>query len=800
LQGQRNFSPLTSLPAYSYYAISGGLAATAQAASGMLTHAEIRNSAGIGSSGQVTFMRKNFASSNGSFIVHFILLPSLMTLAILVIFQNLAAGTGMATASPAGARLLTASPAERYAEKIAALVHSQNLAALASLARPAETTSDIAVINRWRQNYVTMMSKARMTNQKLYTKYLATGRKDYQAKKLIPAFEYMLTAYGFSTDKAAFKNKPWVQALTRDIAAKAAGYDHQQRWLESMQLYNQLNGMYRISRTYHRDLRRAVRRTMLLATYTPKEFFAMQRKLAHDKTFTKPSVTPKPKIKSEEQNHAPVYSRWQHTVKGIHQDMLVESLELTEHEWVLPITYNTLLTGGLDMIKLMTQTPMLADTFPGLKNTTESDKFAKEIDTLLERTASGKTIDTLGMIRLWSELVTVDQNTVKIPLPVLIKEFTEGCMEKTDKYTMPFWPSQVQGFDKEMEGQFGGVGIQIRPDNGLLQVISPLSGTPAYRAGIQAGDVIVTVDGQNIMGLGINTVIRRIMGTPGTKVVLGIRRGTDPKLLIFPLKRAIIHVRSIKGFARNPATGKWRFMIDPKEGIAYVRVTQFQADTAVQLKKVLKRLLKQHMHGLIIDLRYNPGGYLDTAVRMCNMFISQGTILSTRGRTAEPEAWSAQGSPLIPPDMPVILVVNQDSASASEIFSGCLHDHHRALIVGHRTYGKGCVQNVIPIGEHRTAEFKLTEQYYYLPDGECIQRQPHARNWGVQPNVAVWFSPLQLQQLQATWLNDDLIPTPGKAAAKPDPFTIKVPPQKDFDTQLDTAEMLMRLQLLKYYH
>ena len=266
-------------------------------------------------------------------------------------------------------------------------------------------------------------------------------------------------------------------------------------------------------------------------------------------------------------------------------------------------------------------------------------------------------------------------------------------------------------------------------------------------------------------------------------------------------------------------------MIDPKEGIAYVRVTQFQADTAVQLKKVLKRLLNEHMHGLIIDLRYNPGGYLDTAVRMCNMFISQGTILSTRGRTAPPEAWSAQGSPLIPPNMPVILVVNQDSASASEIFSGAMRDHHRALIVGHRTYGKGCVQNVIPIGEHDTAEFKLTEQYYYLPDGECIQRQPYARVWGVKPNVAVWFSPLQLQQLQATWLNDDLISGvapprpisrskmkatqlnndivsgPGKPSLTPtSPFAFKVPPQKAFDTQLDTAEMLMKLQLLKYYH
>jgi carboxyl-terminal processing protease len=745
-------------------------------------------------------MRKRNPTAVGAFTIHYGMLPGLLALCALVLLITSAVDKTHAAAPAANAALITASPAETYAEKVSALVHTQNLAALAALAPPAATTSDAAMINRWRQQYVTTMAKAREENKKLYKKWLATAKKDYAAKNLIPAFEYTLTAYGFSTHKAAFKKQPWVARLTAQIAAKAAQYDRQHRWLESLQLYNQLNGMYRISRKYHRDLHRVVRRTMLLATYTPKQFFAMQEKMAKDHAFKKPSTAPKGKIKEEQQNQAPVYSRWQHTVEGIHQDMLVESLELTERDWVLPITYNTLLTGGLHMVQLMTQTPMLADTFPGLNDRAQRDEFDAEIHTLLQRTASKKPIDTLGMIRLWSELATVDQSTVKLPLPVLIKEFTEGCMEKTDKFTMPFWPSQVQGFNKEMEGQFGGVGIQIRMDNGLLQVISPLSGTPAYKAGIQAGDVIVTVNGQNMMGLGINTVIRKIMGKPGTRVVLGIRRGTNPKLLIFHLKRAIIHVRSIKGFARNPQNGKWRFMIDPKEGIAYVRVTQFQADTAVQLKKVLKRLLREQMHGLIIDLRYNPGGYLDTAVRMCNMFISQGTILSTRGRTAPPEAWSARGSPLIPPDMPVILVVNQDSASASEIFSGAMRDHHRALIVGHRTYGKGCVQNVIPIGEHDTAEFKLTEQYYYLPDGECIQRQPYARVWGVKPNVAVWFSPLQLQQLQATWLNDDLISSPGKLSAKPSPFAFKVPPQKDFDTQLDTALILMKLQLLKYYH
>ena len=308
-------------------------------------------------------MDKRNRSAVGAF--NFGLLPGLLALVALILLITLVADQTQAAAPAANAALITASPAEAYAEKVSALVHSQNLAALAALAPPTEATSDAAMINRWRQQYVTIMSKARAENLKLYKKWLTTGEKDVKANNLIPAFEYMLTAYGFSTHKQAFKKQPWVRALTAKIAAKAAQYDQQHRWLESLQLYNQLNTMYRISRKYHRDLHRVIRRTMLLATYTPKEFFAMQEKMAKDHAFKKPSTAPKGKIKEEQQNQAPVYSRWQHTVEGIHQDMLVESLELTEHDWVLPITYNTLLTGGLKLVRLMTRTPMLADTFPG---------------------------------------------------------------------------------------------------------------------------------------------------------------------------------------------------------------------------------------------------------------------------------------------------------------------------------------------------------------------------------------------------------------------------------------------------
>ncbi len=196
-------------------------------------------------------MLKRNRSAVGAFTFNFGLLPGLLSLAALILLITSVANKTHAAASPQTAALVAASPAEVYAEKVSGLVHSQNLAALAALPPPPAATTDAAMINRWRQEYVTTMLKQRAENQKLYTKWLTTGQKDFKANKLIPAFEYMLTAYGFSQQKAAFKKQPWVQSLTAKIAAKAAQYDKQHRWLASLQLYNQLNTMYRISKGKH---------------------------------------------------------------------------------------------------------------------------------------------------------------------------------------------------------------------------------------------------------------------------------------------------------------------------------------------------------------------------------------------------------------------------------------------------------------------------------------------------------------------------------------------------------------------
>ncbi len=710
---------------------------------------------------------------------------------------------------PVDAVVPPASPAVAYAQRVSALVRRQDVAALVHLAAPRTSSARLARLQGWKKRYVRVMLKMAAQRRRVFTQQSTQSQKLLHAGKIVPAFEHMRAAYAFALHHPAFKRLAWVRQLSTQVAHQAAVYVRRQRWLEALELYSQLNAMYRISRRYHRPMQRLLHRSVLLAEYTPRQFYHMR--MQAEKLMLEPAVPPatRPAVKKPAPTTrvAPiVFPRWQHAVQGIKQDMLLQTLELAEHRWVFPLTYNRLVVGGIHMLELFPTTPLLARTFSGLRNRAADARFSALLKRQLARAEAKTPLDSTAMIHLWRAIRRANHSTVRLPRPVLVKEFTDGALDQLDPFTEVFWPSDVPNFEKMMEGTFGGVGIEIRQDNGLLRVISPLNRTPAYYAGIQAGDLIVTVNGRSIMGMSLDAAIRAIMGPPGTYVNLGIRRGNNPQLLSFRLRRAQIRVASVDGFKRNPVTGQWRFMIAPTSRIGYIRVTQFQQNTAAELAAAWRHLARHRVRGLIIDLRYNPGGLLETALRMCNMFLPAGTILSTKGRTQPRHVWTADGNPLVPPSIPLVVLVNQDSASAAEIFSGSMKDLHRALIVGHQTFGKGSVQNLIPLGANAQALIKLTMAHYYLPDGECIQRLPHAATWGVEPNVRVPFSPWQMGLLQRTWEQKDILPPHRSAssASSPPPSTRPATTrptgrgrlaERSFDTQLDTALLLLRLQL-----
>jgi carboxyl-terminal processing protease len=316
----------------------------------------------------------------------------------------------------------------------------------------------------------------------------------------------------------------------------------------------------------------------------------------------------------------------------------------------------------------------------------------------------------------------------------LVEAAIRGLLRELDPYSDYIDPEELKQFQTTVDAEFGGIGIQVTIEAGQLKVMSPLVGTPAYRAGLIAGDHIVEIDGKSTAHITIDEAVRRLKGEPETSVTLTIIHPGRTARETVTLKREVIHIETVLGDRRKP-DDSWDFMLDKAHGIGYIRLTGFSRDTASELEKALEELREQKFHALILDLRFNPGGLLTSAIEISDLFISSGRIVSTKGRNAGERVWEAQKEGTFE-GFPMVVLVNRYTASASEIVSACLQDHKRAVIMGERTWGKGSVQNVIPLEEQRSA-LKLTTASYRRPNGHNIHRFPDAKEsdeWGVMPN------------------------------------------------------------------
>lgn len=329
----------------------------------------------------------------------------------------------------------------------------------------------------------------------------------------------------------------------------------------------------------------------------------------------------------------------------------------------------------------------------------------------------------------------VDRNYVKeVGRRELIEAAVKGVMSRLDPYSVYIGPEELSQFRSTVESEFGGIGIHISTEDGDLRVLSPIYGTPAYRAGVQAGDRILEIDGKSTEGLLPDDAIARMKGKEGTRVTLTLVHPATTKREKVTLLRERIHVETVLG-DRRKTDDTWDFMFDRPSGIGYLRVTAFSRDTASELRKALQDLQVQKCRGLIVDLRFNPGGLLSSAIEVSNLFISKGRIVSTKGRNTPERVWDAHQEGAFE-GFPVVILVNRYSASASEIVSACLQDHKRAVIMGERTWGKGSVQNIIELENGRSA-LKLTTAAYCRPSGRNIHRFPDSKEadvWGVLPD------------------------------------------------------------------
>ena len=350
--------------------------------------------------------------------------------------------------------------------------------------------------------------------------------------------------------------------------------------------------------------------------------------------------------------------------------------------------------------------------------------------------------DNDKFIEVFEKVLSLNSATVELPEQVLIAQFADAALSVLDPYTVMIWPKQVQNFEKTMTYEFTGIGIEITKQKGLLTVESLLPDTPAYNSGLDAGDVIEKVDSIETKDMTLTCAVDKITGPKGTKVTLTVRREGEEKTRDITITRARITVPTIRGWQRTEQ-GNWLYMIDDKNKIGYVRITSFTERTSSDLEKVLGELETEGLKGLILDLRFNTGGLLDSAVEVVDKFIKEGPIVRTERGFGRGLVFETAHEENTHPDYPLVILLNYSSASASEIVGGALADpqYNRAILVGVRTHGKGSVQGIThyPGGG---AQLKYTMAYYHLPSGQRVESQEAMKkkgrkDWGVGPHIEV---------------------------------------------------------------
>jgi carboxyl-terminal processing protease len=303
----------------------------------------------------------------------------------------------------------------------------------------------------------------------------------------------------------------------------------------------------------------------------------------------------------------------------------------------------------------------------------------------------------------------------------MVEAAVSGMLTSLDPHSSYMDAKSFQDMQVQTRGAFGGLGIEVMQEDGLVKVVAPIDDTPASKAGILSGDLITAIDGENVQGLSLNQAVDKMRGDVNTNVKLTILRGPKKDKLDVNLTRAVIQIKSVRSHVDAPDVG-------------YIRITQFTEQTFDGLKDALAKIQKDipadKFKGYVLDLRNNPGGLLDQSVAVVNAFIDHGEIVSTRGRNAD-ETQRYNARPIdLSHGKPVVVLINGGSASASEIVAGALQDHKRATLIGTRSFGKGSVQTIIPLGQNNGA-LRLTTARYYTPSGRSIQAK------GIEPDIQV---------------------------------------------------------------
>ena len=314
----------------------------------------------------------------------------------------------------------------------------------------------------------------------------------------------------------------------------------------------------------------------------------------------------------------------------------------------------------------------------------------------------------------------------------LIESAINGMLTSLDPHSSYLDADSFNYMSEQTKGKFGGLGIEVTMDNGLVKVVSLIDDTPAAKAGIKAGDYITNINGETVVGMSLNDAVSKMRGKVGEKVKLSIRR-VNSKPIELTIKRQEIKIQSVKNEIKE-------------DSIVYIRISSFTEDVDKSVSEAItkaKKKLKNKLLGIVIDVRNNPGGLLDQAVDVSDLFLEKGEIVSTRSRNEADTVKYMANEGDIAKGLPIVVIINEGSASASEILAGALQDHHRAIILGEKSFGKGSVQTVIPLRDY--GAMRLTTARYYTPSGRSIQAK------GIEPDVEV--KPAKIEELESYALN-----------------------------------------------